>query len=149
MEVPKQSGKKYCSACYDQRRKDVARLHYKKHVEDGTIKEYRRRARHKQRIRYQDDRVRLVDRAKTRAKYKGVPCSIRPEDLTIPDLCPILGTVFQKCSEYAMSIDEIIPGLGYVKDNVQIISMKANAMKNSATREELVKFAEWVLNNEG
>ena len=44
-----------------------------------------------------------------------------------------------------MSIDAIDPTKGYNPDNIQIISMKANAMKNSASKEELAKFAEWVL----
>ena len=28
--------------------------------------------------------------------------------------------------------------------NVQVISLKANVMKNNATREELLKFSEWI-----
>lgn len=44
-----------------------------------------------------------------------------------------------------MSIDRIFPHLGYVKNNIQVISHKANRMKNSATLDELELFARWVL----
>jgi hypothetical protein len=39
------------------------------------------------------------------------------------------------------TIDRVIPELGYVKNNVNIISMLANSMKNHATIEQLLTFA--------
>jgi len=44
-----------------------------------------------------------------------------------------------------MSIDAINPKKGYTPDNIQVLSMKANAMKNSASQEELLQFANWIL----
>ena len=45
----------------------------------------------------------------------------------------------------APSADRIDPRKGYVRGNIQVISMKANAMKANATPEELRSFALWVL----
>ncbi|MCX6960368.1 MAG: hypothetical protein NTW91_08860 [Verrucomicrobia bacterium] len=43
------------------------------------------------------------------------------------------------------SLDRVIPALGYVKGNVMIVSLLANTMKNEASPEEMILFAEWVI----
>ena len=43
------------------------------------------------------------------------------------------------------SLDRMDNSKGYVKGNVQVISHKANSMKFSASKDELLKFAEWVM----
>jgi len=40
------------------------------------------------------------------------------------------------------SLDRIIPGSGYVKGNVEIISMKANLIKSSAASRDLYRVAD-------
>lgn len=56
---------------------------------------------------------------------------------------------FDKSRRYSRSLDRIIPELGYVPGNVQVISQLANAMKWDSTREERIAFANWVLASEG
>lgn len=96
----------------------------------------------------------MLKAAKERAKKKGVLFDLRPEDIILPTHCPVLGIelAFNRgnwfgCKDNSYSLDRLIPELGYVIGNIQIISSKANTMKNNATPNELVLFAEWVLEN--
>lgn len=85
-----------------------------------------------------------------RAKQKGVPFDITVEDIVYPTVCPVFGIELKRGKDvpakHSPSVDRIIPEKGYVKDNIQVLSQKANAMKQDATIEELIMFAEWVLN---
>lgn len=95
----------------------------------------------------------LYSNVKRRAKKLGIDFTIDLEDVWIPEYCPVLGVKLERnfghyggqaCSP---SLDRINPLKGYTKGNVQVISMKANVMKNNATEDELLKFAEWVNTN--
>ena len=90
----------------------------------------------------------IVSRAKRRAKEKQLPFSITYKDIVIPDVCPILGIPLlyngEKMTPNSPSLDAIVPEKGYVKGNIQVISVRANAMKNDASKEELIKFAKWI-----
>lgn len=91
----------------------------------------------------------LLKDARVRAKRKNLPFDLLPEDLLpLPDICPVLNVPFDKSRRYSRSLDRIIPELGYVKGNVQVISQLANAMKWDSTREERIAFANWVLSSE-
>ncbi len=91
---------------------------------------------------------RLLRAAKTRHVkygYPGVFC-LTPEDLTWPSHCPILGIELVygaqgPVCEAAASIDRVDSRFGYVKGNVQVISMRANRIKSDATPEEMMKLA--------
>lgn len=93
----------------------------------------------------------LVQNAKQRARKKGVPFSIEPKDIVIPDHCPILGIPIKigaglEQIDHAASIDEIRPGVGYVVGNVAVISKLANTIKNDGTADEHRRIAEWMEN---
>lgn len=66
-----------------------------------------------------------------------------------PTHCPVFGfklrTGAGSFSPDAPSTDRIDPTKGYVRGNIQIISLKANTMKSNASPEELRAFALWVL----
>lgn len=93
--------------------------------------------------------------ARNRAQKFGLPFSISVEDIVIPDVCPVFGCKLeihtgQAGGEFnSPSLDKINPELGYVPGNVQVISRLANTMKNNASEEELIQFANWILKTNG
>jgi transcriptional regulator with XRE-family HTH domain len=95
---------------------------------------------------------RLWFQAKKRAEKKGCPFLISPEDVVIPDVCPVFGTPFtfeslsgkQGGTDTSASIDRLVPELGYVPGNIRIISWRANRLKSNATHEELRTLADWL-----
>lgn len=98
-----------------------------------------------------DPRLNMLSTAKHRAKIKNLPFEITVDDILIPDFCPILKIKLQrgegKATNNSPSLDKIIPELGYVVGNIQVISKLANSMKTNASVDQLVMFSEWVLNN--
>lgn len=94
----------------------------------------------------------MHQRAKQRAKARGTEFSIEVSDIVIPDVCPVLGIKLNmnsgKSGAYknSPSLDRKDNSKGYTPDNIWVISQEANAMKHSASPEELIKFANWVLN---
>ena len=85
---------------------------------------------------------------KTRAKRKNISFDIEVEDIIVPNECPILKIpLHYECRENTPSVDRIDNSKGYIKGNIQIVSYKANTMKNSASPKELTEFAKWILDN--
>ncbi len=93
----------------------------------------------------------MLANAKKRATKKGLEFTLTKKDIIIPDLCPILGVPFEigtkENYDYTPTIDRVNNDLGYTLDNIQIISNKANSMKNSASFEMLHKFADYIIQN--
>jgi len=92
-----------------------------------------------------------VSHAKDRAKEQNLPFDITTEYIytVIPKdgLCPILEIPMTVNTRYTISIDKIVPEKGYTKENTQVISLKANQMKNDATNAELHKFSNYIQRN--
>lgn len=94
---------------------------------------------------------RLYKSACTSARRKGLEKNITLNDISVPNVCPYLGVelVLERewnvKTRYGPSIDRIDSSKGYVKGNVQIISLQANKMKSDSTPEEIVQFAIGVL----
>lgn len=105
------------------------------------------------RERRKDVRKAMIEAAQNRARVKGLPIDLKPEDIEIPEYCPVFGIKLERGAgrhqPSSPSLDRIIPELGYVRGNIQVISQKANAMKNNATNSELIMFAHWILKGGG
>lgn len=76
-----------------------------------------------------------------RARLKGYEYDLVVSDISIPTLCPVLGMPLVvgvgKQTDASPSLDRIYSTRGYVRGNVQVISLKANRIKNNATLAEL------------
>jgi hypothetical protein len=103
------------------------------------------RAKRKDPLRY------LLNHAKKRAEPKGVPFALTPEDVTMPEVCPVFGTAWEWGvgvkgwrNMRAPSLDRIDPALGYVPGNVVVISMRANHLKSNGSLGELRAVVEWM-----
>jgi hypothetical protein len=90
----------------------------------------------------------MLKDARHRARISCLPFDLTEADITVPDCCPILGIPLRRAKGRpdgnSPSLDRIDNVLGYVKDNVQVISYRANTMKHDATKEELLRFAAWI-----
>lgn len=145
--VPAGQRQKYCKHCSEIKQKEQAKKSAhkfywgNKEYCDKRTRENYRNSKNRGSIEY------TFYARKHRAKKQDITWEISLDDISVPDVCPVLLTPFKFKTPYAMSIDKIIPSLGYVKGNVQIMSCKANIMKSDATPEELIKFADWVYKN--
>jgi len=95
---------------------------------------------------------RLWYRAKKSSYHKNYSYdfNIEIDDIVIPDKCPYLNIplstdIKDKNKDHYYSIDRIDSDKGYVKGNIQVISLLANTMKNKSTQEQLITFAKNVL----
>lgn len=86
--------------------------------------------------------------AKQRASKKNLEFTITPEDIIIPEHCPILGFELirnKKVAKYnSPSLDRIDNTKGYTKENIQIISNRANILKSNGTAYEHFKISQFL-----
>ena len=94
----------------------------------------------------QKDIKQLCSQLKASAKSRNIQFDLTPTDIDeigIPISCPVLNIpiYFHKGSPKhdSISFDRIDSSLGYTKDNIVIISYRANQLKSNATLEEMEK----------
>ncbi len=87
--------------------------------------------------------------ARWRAKKRGLEATIALEDLLpLPTHCPVFGMLLRYDATdpndpHCWSLDRKDNSLGYTKDNVVIVSLKANKLKRDATPVELRQLADF------
>lgn len=91
---------------------------------------------------------RMLYSARARARDLGIPFEIIEADVEVPQVCPALGIPLRYGpggrGPDTPSLDRVIPDLGYVPGNVQIISDFANRIKQDATVEQIEAVARWL-----
>jgi hypothetical protein len=90
----------------------------------------------------------IYNRLKQSAKKRNISFDLtitQLNDLTFPITCPVLGIPLKfnrgQQQDDSYSIDRIDSTLGYTIDNIEVISWRANRLKNNATTEELQKLS--------
>lgn len=139
--------------------KQLARYYEKKEEIRAKQKVYAKTDRAKQLQRQSDLKSKQANfegymwrSLKNRCKTEQKPFDLELTDIVIPEVCPYLQVPLTrvlgqgKNQPYNPSVDRIIPELGYIKGNIQIISEKANRMKQDASTQELLTFAASILN---
>ena len=103
-------------------------------------------------IKYQESNwcMKMLYQARSTASRKNLSFNLDETDIVIPTHCKYLGIPITQTLGVGLvwsnaSLDRIDSSLGYIKGNVEVISRKANTMKNMATSQELVIFAKNIL----
>lgn len=98
--------------------------------------------------RKMNPKQRMLHGLKRRAKARGLECTITSSDFDIPEVCPILGIPLVSTPTIhagSPSLDRVDNSLGYIPGNVRVISLRANAIKNSATYEEIERLYRYMV----
>lgn len=139
-----------CRSC-DKDYQSKRRIKYSKEIRDYS-REYQREKR-----KNFDFRLKmLLNASKQRAVLKNREHSITIEDIKkiypVDGKCPVFGIELKFNSagfrDDSPSIDRIDSSKGYTKDNIQIISWKANRIKSYATVEELQTVLNYLIQGE-
>lgn len=93
----------------------------------------------------------LLSSAKSRSKKKNLEFNLNPEDLIVPEICPILNIpIFLQAgkgkSPNSPSLHRINPSKGYTKENVIVVSWRANDLLKNGALEEFQKIVEYLKN---
>ena len=86
--------------------------------------------------------------AKVRAEKSNLEFDIQVADIIIPEKCPILGIPLildsKKPIDASPALDRVDNKQGYVKNNIVVISTRANRIKSDATVDELFAIANFL-----
>ena len=96
--------------------------------------------------------LRSYQRIRSRAREKNLEFNLTLHELTklFPNdmICPVMGIKMEfgdiTGRNTSPSIDRVDPSKGYISGNLQVMCKLANSMKQNATNEELIKFANWI-----
>lgn len=88
---------------------------------------------------------------KSRALKKGILYDLDADFLEsiMPTHCPVLGVELKRRATRnennpdSPTVDRIFPDRGYVRDNVMIVSKRANQIKSDATPDEIARVARY------
>jgi hypothetical protein len=133
----RKDSKKYRSECTS-----CKSMRHKKYYAEKYCETAKTKARS---FRERDQSIALLFSCKHTARIKKLEFNLTVDDIKIPKFCPVLGIKLTNIQgrgkiESNASVDRIDPSKGYIKGNIQILSLRANFMKRDADRDELIAF---------
>lgn len=107
---------------------------------------------HKNKMDIEWRKQRLFKCLKNKANKEGVPFELKYDDIIWETHCPVFGMELEylnldKPKMNSASFDKIIPEKGYIKNNVRIISYRANWLKQDSTIEQLELIVKYIKEN--
>ncbi len=103
---------------------------------------------HKTRTSPEKRKQQILTKIKQRALREGVEFNLTVDNIFWPTHCPIFGyelSYYEADKNRSVSIDKNDPQKGYTKDNVVVMSMRANRAKWNLTASEVKKLYEYFL----
>lgn len=116
------------------------------------MKAYTSRPEYKKHIKqlYQNDpRRSMIHHAKSRSKKLFIEFDLQYQDIIIPEICPILeipiyvSKTGKPCGN-SPTLDRVDNALGYTKNNVRVISHRANSLKRDNTLKTLKRLIQYI-----
>ena len=140
-----------CKSCRKAYRKDAKKLYTKNYYKENRehyLQLYKK-------WRENNIEKKLWYSAYHSAKRRNIMFDLKVEDIKVPVKCPVLSIPLDTHAEagtgrgndwvqnpYRPSVDRIDSKKGYTKNNIQIISWRANSLKKDATIDEIKKLYE-------
>lgn len=141
-----------CKSCRKDYRKDAKKMFMKDY--------YRENREHYLELhkKWREENVekKLWHSCRSSAKRRNMEFNLSVEDIIVPEICPVLGIPLDIHAEkgkgkgydwsknpYRPSVDRINSKKGYTKDNICVISWRANTLKSDGTLEEIEKIYNW------
>lgn len=120
---------------------------------DLMAKERERSRKYSAKKRKEDPRKSMLNDARRRSKKKSIEFNLKLSDIFIPEVCPVLGIPLfitgGKRTDNSPSLDRVDNTRGYCKDNVMVISARANNLKNDGTLDEFKLIIKYMENFDG
>ena len=124
----------------------------KRNTHNGTCYECVQKASnvcyHKTRTSPEKRKQQILTRIKQRALREGIEFDLTVDNINWPTHCPIFGyelSYYETDKDRSVSIDKNDPQKGYTKDNVVVMSLRANRAKWNLTTTEVKKLYEYFL----
>lgn len=138
-------GHRACTEC-----EDIKPLHdFHKHKQGykgyNNVCKVCRLPKSKENYKRQSKQYKLWHSAKNRCVKNGREFSIEISDIEIQEICPVLKIPYEQKGQHAPSLDRLDNSKGYTKDNIIVMSRRANRMKGDCTKEDVQKLLDFFI----